>query len=283
MDNRDISKSRGTAVPKTTMTSKAALLFSLFPRHPVEFYDRVMTFLEVRLEHLWVMTRRHEYEILAMEEAVRAIEKAFAREIHSFLNEQTLKEIEGEVLRSIESIRSDAPFTLAHNIDFILARFCYLVCRVLKPNVVLETGVAYGVSSAFILKALEVNGQGILHSVDLPPLGCEADRFVGILIPEKLKARWRLYKGVSKRVLPRLLPLLDQVDMFVHDSLHTYRNMLREFQMVTPYLSRPSVVIADDVDGNLAFLEWADKTCSAFWATLHEADKQSLFGLNVLL
>ncbi|RMG03228.1 MAG: hypothetical protein D6735_08975 [Acidobacteria bacterium] len=71
---------------------------------------------------------------------------------------------------------------------------------------VLETEVGYGVTSAFILKALEVNGHGTLHSVDLPPLGCDADQFVGILIPELLKYRWQLHRGVSRRVLPSLLP-----------------------------------------------------------------------------
>lgn len=165
----------------------------------------------------------------------------------------------------------------------MLARTCYAFCRALKLQVVLETGVAYGVTSAFILKALEVNNGGLLHSVDLPPLGHNADKFVGILIPEALKHRWRLHRGISKRVLSRLLPQLAQVDVFVHDSLHTYRNMQRELQLVTPYLARPAVVIADDVDGNLAFLEWVNSTCPAFWAILREVEKKSLFGVSVFL
>jgi predicted O-methyltransferase YrrM len=41
----------------------------------------------------------------------------------------------------------------------------------MSPNIVLETGAAYGVTSAFIVQALEVNRKGTLISVDLPPLG----------------------------------------------------------------------------------------------------------------
>ena len=35
---------------------------------------------------------------------------------------------------------------------------------------VVETGVAHGVTSRFILEALERNGRGFLWSIDLPPL-----------------------------------------------------------------------------------------------------------------
>jgi hypothetical protein len=40
--------------------------------------------------------------------------------------------------------------------------------RSLKPRVIVETGVASGLSSAHILRALAANGTGTLHSIDLP-------------------------------------------------------------------------------------------------------------------
>lgn len=261
------------------LKTKLALLFSTLLKRPLEFYDRVMTLLEVRLERCWV--KPPPYETTSVEGAVRGMEIALGQEVCHFLGEEALAEIEDEVRQRTESIRSSAPFTLAHNADFILARFCYLVCRALKPENVLETGVAYGVTSAFILKALEVSGQGALHSVDLPPLGRYADRFVGILIPEDLKARWRLHRGVSKRVLPCLLPTIGQVEVFLHDSLHTHRNMRQEFRLVTPYLSPRAVVIADDVDGNPAFREWMEMLRPEFWAVVKEREKESLFGIGI--
>jgi hypothetical protein len=170
---------------------------------------------------------------------------------------------------------------MAHNADFGLARLCYLICRALKPSIVLETGVAYGLTTAVVLKALDVNGTGLLHSVDLPPLGSEADQFVGRLIPQQLRHRWRLHRGASRRVLPSLLPQLGQVDIFVHDSLHTLRNMRHEFRSVMGYLSQPGVVIADDVDRNPAFLQLVHDTHPAFWATSEEVEKKALFGVSV--
>jgi hypothetical protein len=150
----------------------------------------------------------------------------------------------------------------------------------MKPKVVLETGVAYGVISAYILMALNRNRQGILHSVDLPPLYSEADQFVGILIPDTLKSRWRLHRGISKRVLPSLLPtIVSQIDIFIHDSLHTYQNMHREFRLVASYLAPNWVVIADDVDQNLAFQEWVKANLPTFWCTIPEERKESLFGI----
>jgi len=43
------------------------------------------------------------------------------------------------------------------------------------------------------------------------------------------------------------------VDIFVHDSLHTYRNMRFEFETVWPSLTHSGVVISDDIAMNRAF------------------------------
>ncbi|MFA5089295.1 MAG: hypothetical protein WC552_09725, partial [Candidatus Omnitrophota bacterium] len=44
----------------------------------------------------------------------------------------------------------------------------YALIRSKKPEKVVETGVGPGMSSAFILKALQRNGYGKLYSIDLP-------------------------------------------------------------------------------------------------------------------
>src|SRR5260370_30423521 len=100
---------------------------------------------------------------------------------------------------------SDAPFKSVHNGDFNLGRLCYATVRIKRPTVVVETGVCYGVTSSFILKALQVNGTGRLFSIDLPPLGDNADDFVGRLIPSELRSGWQLHRGSSRQVLPQVL------------------------------------------------------------------------------
>ena len=46
--------------------------------------------------------------------------------------------------------------------------YLYAIFRHLRPQVAVETGVANGFSTAFALLALDHNGEGHLHSVDLP-------------------------------------------------------------------------------------------------------------------
>jgi hypothetical protein len=234
--------------------------------------------MEVRLEPRRL--RDSACPLRRLDETVQGLEASLNVELNRFLDEIGLAEVEEEVRLRVESVRTGGPFRLTHNADFSLARLCYGVCRALKPAVVLETGVAYGVTSAFILKALEVTGHGTLHSVDLPPLGHDADRFVGVLIPKALKARWHLHRGASKRMFPFLLPRLGRIDIFVHDSLHTYKNITREFQSITPYLARPAVVIADDVGDNAAFFNWVRDARPAFWSMLREVEKPSVFGVS---
>jgi hypothetical protein len=121
----------------------------------------------------------------------------------------------------------------------------------------------------------------MLHSVDLPPLAPNADRFVGILVPGSLRNHWIVHRGPSKRVLPPLVRELSKVDIFLHNSLHTYRNVTQEFKTLTPALARPSAVIADDVGHNSAFPHWVREARAGYWAVLRESEKEQLFGIAV--
>lgn len=261
--------------------SEALRLFSLLPQHPLEFYDQLKTRLEVGLEQF--LLQPPAYQPSQWQEVIAGMEKCLTVGMESLRDEPALADIESAVHKGIQEILPRAAFALSCNADFTLARLCYLVCRAMTPAIVLETGVAYGVTSAFILQALTVNGHGLLHSIDRPPFGPQADQIVGILIPPALKRCWQLHRGTSKRILPRLLSQLGQVDVFLHDSRHTYRNMRRELLTVSPYLPPRAVVMADDVDRNAAFSEWVAQAQPAFSATIQERGKKSLFGVSVLL
>jgi hypothetical protein len=101
----------------------------------------------------------------------------------------------------------------------------YAAIRVLKPNVMVETGVGSGVSSMFYLSAMERNKMGTLHSIDLP-LENEGllpiEKRTGWLVPERPRENWELILGNAKRELPALLKRLGSVDVFYHDSDHSY-------------------------------------------------------------
>lgn len=250
------------------------LLLSLLPRRPLEFRDRLAGYAELGFERL--AGASPSYETVGWELALRDVEGLLGG-VKGILEEPALARVEEETRRLLGRIRPEDPFRPRWAADSLLARCCYLFCRLLQPSVVVETGVAYGVSSAFILSALEVNGGGTLHSVDLPPLRREYERFWGIAVPEGFKGRWRLHRGASGRVLPRLLEETGPVDLFVHDSLHTLWNMRREFEAVWPHLRPGGALLADDVERNAAF-DGLQKNNPAFWRAVGDRERDPLHG-----
>lgn len=137
--------------------------------------------------------------------------------------------------------------------------FQYAVIRALKPEIVVETGVANGISSAYILLALEKNQKGQLYSIDigdrvlLPP-GAPT----GWIVPGWLRHRWTFHMGDTRALLAPLLARLGEIDVFVHDSLHTEDHMTFEFQTAYPHLKPGGVLISDDALWNPAFARFAD-------------------------
>lgn len=170
------------------------------------------------------------------------------------------------------------PFDRSHNGTQTLGRLCYYACRLLRPRIVVETGVAYGVTSAYILQALAENGHGRLHSIDLPPLSPRADEHVGLLVLPELRHRWSLTMGSANKVLPSLLSELGEIDLFVHDSLHTYSHMTWEFATVLPSLRAGGGIISDDISGNRAFEELTARPEVDRWFAIHQEGKNGLCG-----
>src|ERR1039458_6837401 len=193
---------------------------------------------------------------LADERFLAALTGSSARGIRRFLQEPSatsdfaahLRECEGAFRQGFSSADLWAKKVLVQ----------YAVVRACRPEVIVETGVASGVSSSHLLLALERNQKGTLHSVEISdasylPQGKE----VGWVVPPGLRARWRLHIGDSAGILPSLLQELGEVDIFIHDSLHTYEYMKFEFQLAGPHIRRGGLLFADDALWNSAFSEFA--------------------------
>ena len=136
----------------------------------------------------------------------------------------------------------------------------YAVIRAVKPDCVLETGVANGVSSAYLLLALERNRKGVLHSIDVNDGShLPGGKQVGWAVPDWLRARWTLHIGDSRELLPSVLAELKSLGVFIHDSLHTYDHMKFEYDQAYPFLREGGILISDDALWNSAFPEFRDK------------------------
>ena len=172
-----------------------------------------------------------------------------------------------------------APFGLPHNGTATLGRLCYAVCRAMNASRVVETGVAYGVTSSYILQALADNDHGELISIDLPPLADKSEDFVGALVPAPLKRRWNLQIGSAQKVLPRALHRMGPIDVFVHDSLHTLAHMNWEFGNAMRALRDGGVLIADDIQGNQAFDRVLQHPRAGSWFAVRQEGKNALCGV----
>ncbi|MFV0281806.1 MAG: hypothetical protein ACK5JM_13735, partial [Rhodoblastus sp.] len=67
-----------------------------------------------------------------------------------------------------------------------------------------ETGVAYGWSSLALLAASEDRPDSRLVSVDMPYPKMNNEAFVGIVVPERFHARWKLVRKPDRNGLRAL-------------------------------------------------------------------------------
>jgi predicted O-methyltransferase YrrM len=130
----------------------------------------------------------------------------------------------------------------------------YILIRMFKPKIIVETGVLWGYSSSNILKAISENCEGNLYSIDLTDQRLIDRGFnSGPVVPDNLKNKWELINGRSDKKLPYLLDKLKKIDIFIHDSEHSYENMLFEYETAYEYLNEDGLIISHDVNDNTAF------------------------------
>jgi hypothetical protein len=171
---------------------------------------------------------------------------------------------------------------------FVRAIWCLV--RHLKPNNVVETGVAHGVTSRIVLEALERNGQGYLWSIDRPPIEREWQQQIGVAVGNAPRKRWSYILGSSRRRLPGLLNQLGQVDLFIHDSLHSDRNVRFELEQAWAVLRPGGAVVVDDIDVNRgfhnfmqSFSDHSSLVCEAepLRPDLRRANEKGMFGIAI--
>jgi predicted O-methyltransferase YrrM len=226
---------------------KYRLLFKLLFSRPSEFFDRIKTAAEGIVSPPQSAAVAKGLDLTAM---LDLSSKYLGTDLSRFLHDPDAVAIREHI--ASERALLDRPASAAmHDADAGLPDFCYVICRALRPRVVVETGVGSGVTTSFILQALATNDEGHLWSIDLPPIG--AEQFAGSFVPQPLRNRWTLLRGRSRDLLPRLLNDLPAPDVFLHDSLHTTRNMTFEFQAAWQKMNPGGVLLSDDIHMSKAF------------------------------
>jgi hypothetical protein len=161
----------------------------------------------------------------------------------------------------------DSNYDVGYELSFLL----FSLVRLLRPKLVIETGVAAGVSSTIMLSALQRNNYGRLLSIDI------TDR-VGELIPSALKERWslKLLSGINlKNQLSATIAETKDEFIFIHDSNHALEWQKFELSLILS-TGRCSFFLIDDVSPELVeFLMSKFKRDNLF--LLREVGKTSAF------
>lgn len=186
-----------------------------------------------------------------------------------------------EKIKSIEYPSKKKPYPINYSIIGESGPFLYEFCKQIKPELIVETGVAYGVSTSYILQALHENKKGKLISIDSIFRPWQSKEMIGSAIPDSLKDKWKLYLGGSDKQLNEIFKNFSDIDIFLHDSLHTYKNMMFEFKKSWLNIKTGGYLLSDDILGNNAFYDFCKMTNKTPLLLFQKIEPISLMGIIV--
>ena len=166
--------------------------------------------------------------------------------------------------------------------DPALGRAAWCTVVHTRPEVVIETGVARGVTSRIVLEAMRENDRGQLWSIDLPhPFDRQLHAQTGAAVTDACRARWTYLEGASSQRLPPLVAAVGQLNLFIHDSLHTAKNTVFEMEQAASIMSPGGVMLVDDISTHRGFAIFAGRHPGYRTIVCPSADRQGLFGIAV--
>lgn len=115
----------------------------------------------------------------------------------------------------------------------------YLLVRGLRPGLTLETGTFKGYSTSEIARALQANQRGHLLTVDVAASS-------GTAVPQHLLPYVTFSRGEPSQAFAQRLPRDQRLNLFFHDSLHTFMNTLGELIWFADHLEPGAVIVCHD-------------------------------------
>ncbi len=182
-------------------------------------------------------------------EALAAVGLVQSKETLPVIPEQLLEE--GRQLASTVNVRMGGAADL---------ELLYAATVSLRPRAVLETGVAYGWSSLAILDALERNGRGHLVSIDMPYALRKNERWVGVVVPDRLRQRWTLIRKPDRPGIRHGLRAIGgALDLAHYDSDKSYVGRMYAYPLMWDALVPGGLLISDDIQDNFAFRDFCER------------------------
>jgi predicted O-methyltransferase YrrM len=154
-------------------------------------------------------------------------------------NNQTLIEhIEMQTLNSKWSVMADKQARFGRRKGW------YALIRILKPKVVVETGVDKGLGACVIASALMQNRA---EGFDGYYYGTDINSKAGYLFSQQYKEFGEILYGDS---IESLNKLDKQIDIFINDSDHSMEYEANEYEAIKDKLSSTGVILGDNSQGS---------------------------------
>ncbi len=153
-----------------------------------------------------------------------------------------------------------------------LAAFLYSYVLTKRPAVIVETGVANGITTNILMKALEKTG-GELHSFDIDPK--TQNVYHG-------KGNWsfHLLTRDHESALRNQVQEIRNIDLWIHDSNHGYSWQAFEYSLALESLVEGGVLVSDDIDSSTA---WGFASESEFISSIGVFDNRKFIGVANLI
>jgi hypothetical protein len=161
--------------------------------------------------------------------------KVISGYIEEARNDQQLKD---HIVHEIKN----SPFRKFADLDIYYGRRLgwYAIARVMKPQVIVETGVDKGMGSVLLCSALLKNkAEGFPGKF----YGTDIDPGAGYLLKGRYREVGEILYGDSIETLSAFrLP----IDLFINDSDHSSAYEYREYQTIQPLLSPHGIILGDN-------------------------------------
>ena len=196
-----------------------------------------------------------------------------------------------EALKDIKIIEAEAKSNIS-KLDISMGGasnyvLLYFLVRKINPSIIVETGVAGGWSSLFILRALRKNGEGKLFSSDFPYLRLKnPNKYIGYLAKSEInKNDWYLDIRGDELALAEIINKIREknIDLFHYDSDKSYSGRNKALNTINSNVNEETIIIFDDIQNNLHFRNLIEKTKNDYFILEFQGKYLGIIGANYLL
>lgn len=141
----------------------------------------------------------------------------------------------------------------------------YFLTRRLKPDVIVETGVAMGFSSHSFLSAIKKNEKGHLFSSDFPYFRLpNPEQYIGCVVEDQLKENWTLLIEGDQKNLQKINQQIGSLGLLHYDSDKSYSGRKEALTALNDKIDAHTTIVFDDIADNFHFRDWVTQTGRAF-------------------